>query len=375
MVLENFSNRLQAYKRKMYAFTLRKQAMLRPFSDSTSQRLLLVTQPERIPQSQIYPFHFYKKELRRDYNLELREENMEDVLAGNPVVATGATVVAFQTPFNISDSDLYKLVNRLRDLNPGARMVYLDWFSPLDLRNADRMGTFIDYYIKKHVFRDRDRYGQATQGDTNLTDYYGQRIGLTDPMVQHSIPAGFLEKLIVGPSFLTAPCIMPDLLKERSFASDRPIDLHARFATQGTPWYCAMRNDAKAALALVSDLSVVHEGTISLHKFLLEMRHSKLCFSPFGYGEVCWRDYEAIMTGAVLVKPDMSHVETDPNIFIPWETYVPLRWDLSDFEETVRRLCADQNLRERIADNAFSILQNWLKSNNFSKKLIPIFKK
>ena len=43
----------------------------------------------------------------------------------------------------------------------------------------------------------------------------------------------------------------------------------------------------------------------------------------------------AVLTGAVLLKPDMSHVETDPDIFVPWETYAPLAWDLSDFADVL----------------------------------------
>ena len=43
------------------------------------------------------------------------------------------------------------------------------------------------------------------------------------------------------------------------------------------------------------------------------MRHSRICISPFGYGEICWRDFEAILCGCLVVKPDMSHVETNPS--------------------------------------------------------------
>lgn len=372
MGFEDLLGRLRVRRRQMRASALRNRAM-RPFSGRTHQRLLLVTEPERIPQSQIFPFHHYADDLRRLHDVELREADLADALSGT--MPSGATVVAFQTPFDISDNDLHRLVQRLRAANPLARLVCLDWFSPLDLRNAERMNPLVDFYVKKHVFRDRSAYGRPTQGDTNLVEYYSRRAGLSESTICYPIPQGFLDKLIVGPSFVTAPLLMPMFLERRPPTANRSIDLHARFAVDGTPWYRAMRGEAKAALDSIADLQVAHEGAIPLHRFLTELRDSKLCFSPFGYGEVCWRDYESIAAGAVLIKPDMSHVETDPDIFVPWETYVPLRWDLADFNDTIRHLLADPQKRERIVKNAFDTLRDWLRSDRFARKFDMIFGK
>ena len=70
-------------------------------------------------------------------------------------------------------------------------------------------------------------------------------------------------------------------------------------------------------------------------EYLAELGRSKMCFSPFGYGEVCWRDFEAMMTGSLLLKPDVRHLVTDPDVFIPGETYIPIAWDFSDLAEKV----------------------------------------
>ena len=52
--------------------------------------------------------------------------------------------------------------------------------------------------------------------------------------------------------------------------------------------------------------------------------------SPFGWGELCLRDYEAVLGGALLLKPDMSHLETWPDVFVPHDTYAPFDWDATD---------------------------------------------
>jgi hypothetical protein len=360
--------------RRRRADRLRLKAMAKPFSPGAAERLLLVTQGERLPQSQVYAFHHYAADLKRLYGAELREADLGDVLAGRPVAAKGATVVAFQTPFDVSDDDLNRLFARLRADHPEARIGCLDWFAPTDLRNAARMDGEIDFYVKKHVLRDRGQYGRPTLGDTNLTDHYARRFDIPDPERCFPVSSGFLEKLVVGPSFVTAPQILPELLKSGPPAGRRPIDLHARFAVSGTPWYRAMRREADAAADSCTDLNILRGSGVPQHRFLTELQRSKICFSPFGYGEGCWRDYEAVLSGAVLLKPDMSHVETDPDIFVAWETYAPVAWDLSDFREVVDRLLADGALRESIARKAHQTLQGWLRSDAFARRMQKLFR-
>ena len=368
--LDAVGNRLRLFARRRRAEGLRGRALSRRFSGADC-KLLLVTQPERIPQSQIFPFHHYAEDLRRLYGAEVREADLGSVLRGARPVATGADVVGFQTPFDLPDADLHRLIERLRDWNPGARLVCFDWFAPTDLRNAARMDPFVDLYVKKNLLRDRSAYGRPTRGDTNLTDHYNRRFGIAAPEQCFAIPPGFLDKVVLGASFATAPNLLPGLLGHRP-QGPRPLDLHARFAVKGTPWYQAMRAEAEAALAPLSDLAVPQGEGLPLPRFMAEMARSKLAFSPFGYGEVCWRDYESVLAGAVLVKPDMDHVETTPDIFIPWETYAPVAWDLSDFEAVVRRLLADADLREKLARQAFEALHDWLASDAFARGMARV---
>lgn len=343
--------------------------MARPFSPGASSRLLLITQPERLPQSQVFPFHHFAADLQRHYGTEVREADLADFLSGKPIPAMGATAVAFQTAYDVSDSDLKTLFTRIRADHPGARVACLDWFAPTDLRNAVRMDAHVDLYIKKHVLRDRSQYGKPTLGDTNLTDHYARRLNLPEPEVRFAIPPGFLDKLVIGPSFVTAPTLMPGFVGRPPSTSSRSIDLHARFELGGTPWYRAMRAEADRAVSSLSGLTVLRGQGVHHATFLTEMRHSKICVSPFGYGEVCWRDYEAALTGAALVKPDMSHVETDPNIFVPWETYAPVAWDLSDFADVVHRLLRDEALRTKLATQAREVLRRWLQSDAFARRM------
>lgn len=69
--------------------------------------------------------------------------------------------------------------------------------------------------------------------------------------------------------------------------------------------------------------------------FVNVMRRSKCTLSPFGMGEICFRDFEIIMYGSVMIKPDMGIINTYPNIYIPYETYIPCKLDYSDLIEKI----------------------------------------
>ncbi|MFX0540184.1 glycosyltransferase [Roseovarius sp. S4756] len=266
---------------------------------------------------------------------------------------------------------LAKLVDRIRAANPAARLIYLDWFAPTDLRLAARMGPLVDAYVSKHLLRDRALYGQKTYGDTTLMDYYGREHNLNHDDQIFPVSNDFLGKLHLGPSFATADFMLPVFDRGRMPRGPRRFDLHARIAVEGSPWYNAMRAGCAAAVAGLQGVRAITGFGVRHDRFLRELAASKVCFSPFGYGEVCWRDYEAILCGAALLKQDMSHVETAPDIFIPDETYVPVKWDLSDFEERLLWLLEDAPARQRIAANAFEVLHEYARSGAFVDQMAP----
>lgn len=74
---------------------------------------------------------------------------------------------------------------------------------------------------------------------------------------------------------------------------------------------------------------------ISIDQYYDQMKRAKIVVAPFGYGEMAPRDIEAAMVGAVLIKPDMGHIESIPNVYIADETYRPCAWDFSNLNEII----------------------------------------
>ena len=82
------------------------------------------------------------------------------------------------------------------------------------------------------------------------------------------------------------------------------------------------------------------------------MKRSKIGLSPFGMGELCYRDLELIQWGCLLLKPDMNKVITEPDFFKPTETYVPVKPDWYDLNETIHKVLANYKDYQYIIGNA-----------------------
>ena len=369
-------SRLRAFAWQGASRLRRRFNLEQPFSSRAKRRLLLVSQPDPISQSQVFPFHFYKDVLRDRWGYELREVGYHAVLDGSSSGLKNADVVCFQAWIDQTPSQLTAMVARLRHDHPGARLVFLDPCAPTDLRFATTIGALVDVYVKKHVLRDRTAYARPTVGHTNLTDWYGRREGGEDAQLHFPLPDGFLDKLIVGPSFVTAPYMLP---RFKSVAGPpqhdaRLFDVHARLGgIGGGDWYQRMRADAFACVRALDQVRLTPTTPVRKSAYLRELAQSRICFSPFGYGEVCWRDFEAVYSGALLVKPDMSHVETAPDLFIPDETYVPLKWDFADLPPVVADILANEPRRRRIVTNAYDAMRSYAVSNRFVDQLDRVF--
>jgi hypothetical protein len=71
---------------------------------------------------------------------------------------------------------------------------------------------------------------------------------------------------------------------------------------------------------------------VSRRRYFEELSTSKAVISPFGYGEITLKDFEVFLTGGILIKPDMSNIETWPDLFRGGQTMLAHDWDLSNFD-------------------------------------------
>jgi hypothetical protein len=176
-----------------------------------------------------------------------------------------------------------------------------------------------------------------------------------------------------------------------NFESDRPIDIHFSIVTkpffEDHEYYILHRNHfVKEVDRIVSKYNFTASGqcgrrrmvpTAKLkvdNKYHSLMRRSKICISPFGDGEICWRDFEAIVNGAILVKPDMSYINTWPDVYKPMETYIPIKLDLSDLEEVIFRVTNNYSKYKYITINAYKALKKSFSNQVFALRFDRIVK-
>lgn len=353
---------LDAVIRKTARFlqTLVDLRLTRPFDPECGEQCLLLYQNDRLAEPQFSPF---LRDIRRFREEGISLRAMPENVGGFDRLADSATTILYQPRFETYFTLDVDPVKRLRDRNPDAHIVFCDWFAPCDIRFAEKVDPYVDGYAKKSLMQDKRAYLQSVDGDTNLMAYYSQlfAIPVHDRARQRwTIPTTILPKLRLTPAFCTSSQLYRLFASDWTRAPARDIDVHARLQTKGSGWYGMMRQYASDAIATVPHVSRVATGMVRKHQFMAELTRSRLCFSPFGYGELCWRDFEAFAVGAVLIKPDMSHLETMGDLFRPWETYIPVAWDLSDLDSVIEAALSDDARLEAIAANAYRRVQDTL---------------
>ena len=98
---------------------------------------------------------------------------------------------------------------------------------------------------------------------------------------------------------------------------------------------------------------------VSHQEYYNKMYNSKIIMSPLGYGGMAPRDIEATSFGSVLIKPDISYLDSKPFIYEDGETYIACKYDWSDVEEKIDYILSNykelqpylvENMRKRFSE-------------------------
>lgn len=233
----------------------------------------------------------------------------------------------------------------------------------------------VDSYFHSQLFRDFTHYKRPVPRGQLYSEYYSD-MGIDDGQTYCSVPltdrdlskvhlawnigAGCYPRnnFLRRAGLVFAKLFSPDwisLFYNDPYTSDFPknsgkYDVQARFSIQTVPTIAYHR---KLVLKKVENEKNILTGFINPAAFREEIKNVKIVISPFGWGEVCFRDFEAVLNGALLLKPDMSHLKTWPDIYHPYETYVPFQWNAEDLIQKKEAYLSNIDERRKIAKRAF----------------------
>jgi hypothetical protein len=251
------------------------------------------------------------------------------------------------------------------------------WFDDSDSSGQLRSYVFphVDRYFKSQVLVDVERYHEPSISGVVFRDHFIRRHGITDtshawkgPVAPHE-----LTKLALGWNWGMGDWPLQGVDRARRWLrlrnprpnyrwtlahatrtplAGRPVDVTYRVGFH--PRAPAVQHHRMAVDAILAELAeqgvtVGRGAPLPRGKYQTELRSSVVAPSPFGYGELCYRDFEAFTAGCVLLKPDMSHLRTWPDYFRPDETMVVHDWDL---EELADRVLDITHHRDRYTDIA-----------------------
>lgn len=248
---------------------------------------------------------------------------------------------------------------------------------------------FVQKYLKKQILKDRSLYKSQLYGGRIFTEFYHESFYVNDSSVYPKIATlgdgaeklGISWNIGLGDMMNAFGQNKKSIFYGRLFNftvpkyntthynnSEKTIDILLKTSTNLSRETVAFHraklvNLLKTITQRNKLKSVIQGKRLSNKEFRKLMQHTKIFPSPFGWGEIGVRDYEAFIYGGLLLKPSVDHMETWPNIFINNKTYVPFKWDFSDLEEKINIILHDEKFFRTVVENG---QEEYLKSISIS---------
>lgn len=277
---------------------------------------------------------------------------------------------------SFEDGELDRLLSFLRK-----KSNFLVW-----LDTADSTGTcafevlpYVDKYLKKQLLCDVENYCKPIWGGRIFCEYYHNITGIEDDEIsnKHYSTLSIKDASKLGVSWnvglgdLFSSNKLTHLILEARPSIDfiqpsveRLYDVYYRGSTKSPiagyqrAKCCELMNSYGQDLRCPDPTEAVPK-----RQYKFEMASTRSVLSPFGWGEICTRDFECFVNGAALIKPDMGHLVTYPDCYLSGETYISLDWDFSNFDDVAHRVVENPDELLGIAEAGQQLYQYHLSND------------
>lgn len=256
--------------------------------------------------------------------------------------------------------------------------------------NADSTGHFhyevfsyVDRYFKKQLLKDRTLYTKPLYRKRLFTDFYASNY-FSDKKEytrnEHILDLKYQQKLGLSWNFALKDYRYSTILSRFLYGLtrknnlnfhkpniNREITLAANFTIKPLHElvYFQRNQLLKILKKMYQSNPKISLGKIPKNIYIKTMRSSKAIISPYGWGEICYRDFETYLAGAALIKPNMDHIDTWPNIYKKYETYIPIPWKIEEWEKLIPNILSDEQLLLKVAYNGQkSFKKIWTREGN-----------
>jgi hypothetical protein len=338
-----------------------------------------------------YPFHYYRKELIQRNNFHFSEAISNDLNEKMRAAELFRGDVLFVSiPIRKQNAiypkkEVLDFIKKIREVSR-SKVIFFDVSDNAISPYFDIL-PYIDLYLMPFIFKDTQDYFLPYVGGNKYADYLS-KLWKIAPIKEneyhsdlfHSVPdREHIHKIGVSWNWVLWKRMI-QLFSSQHFVctqgGKRPIDVNCR-CTSYSGWCRIQRLKIIEMLKkLQPPFNIIASNEkVEIKQYYEELENSKIGFSPFGWGEICPKDFEAIMKGCLLMKPSVEHLKTFPQIHIPYKTYVPVAWDLSDLSDKVQEYIVNEEKRVRIVHDASTAYEAFFEQKGFLYRIDEILEK
>jgi len=353
------------------------------------RRINILTTHQLKSKLYLFPLHLHARKLREaDISFKLFYRIRSELFDADQIVIDQHFSSQL---WKDRQEDRHKFLGEAKEKSQ--RLLWFDTTASTSIQQPDVL-PYVTGYYKALVLRDLSLYSRPLYSNRVFSDYYHRKFSITDeepaasPYLKSAQDldkiklfwnyslAGFagiqtriynrLRTFLPFPYFYSLNFTPPQ--------TARPTDISCRLAVAYER--NTISHQRRKLKHLLEEKYKLDVSRISQREYLRELRRAKISLSPFGWGEINYRDFEIIPSGSALMKPDMEHLRTWPFLYRKDETYISHDWDLSNVEEKIDYYLQNNRYAE-VAHRSQSLYRTYLFSKEgheeFLKRVMSIF--
>lgn len=297
----------------------------------------------------LFPLYAFRRELATSgFQIEIFQSMSEKVMDCDILIIESKF---YSARWNKEEAYILEELSGIK--SKGLKLLYANLQDSTTWDHA-KVLPYVSVYLKSQVLANREDYCRSYYGNRIYTDYYHKAFGIDDEAEELSLPtepeylskihpawnSGMANYSTFGPKKTTAltKLNMPGLLSfPKAIATpsaNRNLEVHCRMGINYKKKTVRWQREMIRGLLETR----LNSQKVGRRTYMDELCRSKVVLSPFGLGEITLKDFEVFLAGSILLKPDVSHMETWPNFLESEKTYIPFRWDCSDLLERLEEI-------------------------------------